>query len=133
MIDKTNEEKIQMALDALNDGWNATAKDILNSMIKNDSEPETPKKLFIVETVNLIRSDYAVEAVNKEEASQFVLKNLDDLEDGYLNFLTDKHMCHTVNSVTEVTAEDYLKFFDRENEDLKNIEASKKFALINRS
>ncbi len=124
-------EKIRMALDALNDGWNATARDILLKLLDAGSETveDTPKKLFIVETLNLIRSDYAVEAASKEEASEFVLK---DLEEGYLNFFTDKHLCHSINSVTEVTAEEYLKIHDRENEDLKDIEASKKFALINR-
>jgi hypothetical protein len=135
-----NKEKIKMALEALNDGWKGTAtgilKDLLNSESVETKEPETteenviPKKLFLVDVISLDKLRYAVEANSQEDAVEEILCNLHSTK---LKSFSHTHLTNTISSVVEYTPEEYLKSFNHENENFKDVDASVKFSYINRS
>lgn len=132
-----NREKIELALEALDDGWVAMTRGILQDML--DAEPSTsepqaakeslPKKLFLIDTINLFKTRYAVEAVDQDAAVEHVLCNL---KSHNMDIFSETHLSETISSIIETDSEGYLRAFDNDNEQMKSVEASEKFKAINR-
>lgn len=130
-------EKIELALDALNDGWLATAKgilqDLINGELNSNKEIEEKKKLYLIDTRLTHQVSYVVEAETEENAISF-LKKYNNTMDFLAVFKEEwDYENEIIDSVKEISAEEYLTEFDLENPHLKDLPTSEKFSFINRS
>jgi hypothetical protein len=86
------------------------------------------KKLYLVETVSMFRMRYVIEAREESHATdEFVM------EIGKESFkeFSQVHMDEVIVSTRELSAQDYLELFDKDNHYLKSWDIAKKMESIN--
>jgi len=86
------------------------------------------EKIYVVETISLFRHTYYVKAKESGHAMDEVVCRIHDSE-----FIegSQYHISEDIANVIEVTEEEYLKLFDKENDYLKNWTDEQKLARIN--
>ena len=86
------------------------------------------EKIYAVETISLFRITYYVKAKEATHAMDEVVCRLTDemFIEGSQN-----HISEDIANVVEVTEEEFLKLFDKENDYLKNWSKEQKLARIN--
>lgn len=89
------------------------------------------KKLYLVETVSIFRQRYVVEAREAEHACDEVVMNTSGVFDDNFREFSQKHIDETIISSRELSAADYVKLFDEDNDYLKNWDIAQKMTLIN--
>ena len=87
------------------------------------------KKLFLVETVSIFRMRYVVEALEEEHATDEVVMGLG--KDNFQEF-SQHHVDECISSVREVTHQQYLAQFDKDNDYLKSWDDVEKLKFINK-
>lgn len=86
------------------------------------------KKLYLVETVSIFRQRYVVEAREAEHASDEVVMNVSN---GSFKEFSQKHVDELITSTREITADEYVKLFDEDNDYLSKWNISQKMQSIN--
>lgn len=86
------------------------------------------KKLYLVETVSMFRMRYVIEAREASHAEdEFVMEvNKDTFKE-----FSQHHLDEVIVSTRELSAEDFLKLFDSDNDYLKNWSIAQKMDVIN--
>ena len=84
------------------------------------------KKLYLVETVSMFRMRFVVEAKEAEHANDEVVCNNGDLEE-----FSQKHIAENIVSTREITADEYMKLFDEDNDYLKQWTDVEKMQFVN--
>ena len=90
------------------------------------------KKLFLVETVSIFRQRYVVEALEEEHANDEVTANTTGGYDDEWQEFSQKHIDEVITSTREITEEEYLDIFDKDNDYLVSWPDYQKFRFINR-
>ena len=80
-------------------------------------------KLFLVDAVSSYRTSYVVRCENEEHAKDTVV--MEEAKE-----FSQEWLGETISRVTEITEDDYLVLFDKENDYLKNWDVDKKKSLI---
>lgn len=80
-------------------------------------------KLFLVDTVSSHRVSYVVRCKSEEHAADTVVS-------GEANEFSQEHIGEDIVRVREITEDDYLSLFDKENDYLKTWEVEKKKSMI---
>jgi hypothetical protein len=86
------------------------------------------KKLYLVETVSMFRMRYVIEAREESHAQdEFVM------EIGKESFkeFSQHHIDEVMVSTRELSAKEYLKLFDTDNDYLKKWDIGQKMSMIN--
>lgn len=86
-------------------------------------------KKYMVETVNIFRHRYVVEAKEPGHATDEVVMQMRN--DGFKEF-SQYHVDEVVSSVREIDDREYLRLFDTDNAYLGNWTDEQKFAFVNR-
>jgi deoxyribose-phosphate aldolase len=86
------------------------------------------KKLYLVETVSIFRQRYVVEAREAEHAADEVVMNVSN---GSFKEFSQKHVDELITSTREITADEYVKLFDEDNDYLSKWNISQKMQSIN--
>jgi hypothetical protein len=86
------------------------------------------KKLYLVETVSMFRMRYVVEAREESHATDEFIMEIG--KDSFKEF-SQHHMDEVIVSTRELSAKEYLKLFDKDNDYLKNWDISQKMESIN--
>jgi len=84
------------------------------------------KKLYLVETVSMFRMRFVVEAKEAEHAKDEVVCNNGNLEE-----FSQKHIAENIVSTREITADEYMKLFDEDNDYLKQWTDVEKMQFVN--
>lgn len=86
------------------------------------------EKIYAVETISLFRHTYYVKAKEESHAMDEVVCRMTDemFIEGSQN-----HISEDIANVVELTEEEFLKLFDKENDYLKNWSKEQKLARIN--
>ena len=85
--------------------------------------------LYIVETVSMFRMRYVVEA--KEESHSHDEVIMEKGKDTFKEF-SQEHIDESIFSSREISKEEYLTLFDKDNEYMKTWSEEKKFGFINK-
>lgn len=85
------------------------------------------KKLYMVETVSIFRHRYIIGARSDDDAKDEVVMCLG--KEGFDEF-SQKHIDETIIDAREISTDEYIKEFDRENDYLKNWPLEKKFQFV---
>jgi hypothetical protein len=88
------------------------------------------KKLYVVETISYFRHRYVVNARCEIDATDEVVMNVSGSSDNFEEF-SQKHIDECVMDAREITADEYLKIFDKDNDYLKDWPIEKKMQFIN--
>ena len=88
-------------------------------------------KLYLVETVSIFRHRYVVEAKEAEHANDEVVMNTTGVYDDKWNEFSQKHVGEDIVSTREITADEYLKIFDEDNDYLKGWTDVEKMQFVN--
>ena len=93
----------------------------------------TDKKLYLVETVGLFRMRYVVEALEEEHAADEAVMNLGDaiFDENWKEF-SQHHIGEDISDVRELSKDEYLTLFDRDNGYLKSWTEEQKLGFINK-
>jgi hypothetical protein len=86
------------------------------------------KKLYMVETVSIFRQRYVVEAYEAEHAADEVVMNVSN---GDFKEFSQKHIDELITSTREISATEFLKEFDADNDYLSKWDISQKMQVIN--
>lgn len=86
------------------------------------------KKLYMVETVQIFRHRYVVEAKEEEHAADTVVTEVYDPD---FKEFSQKHIDESITSVREISKDEYLTLFDKDNDYLKSWSEEQKLAFIN--
>ena len=89
------------------------------------------KKLYLVETVSIFRQRYVVEAKEESEALDEVVVNASSHKDDWHEF-SQKHIDEVVTSSREISKEEYLKLYDKDNDYATVWSDDMKFRYINK-
>ena len=89
------------------------------------------KKLYLVETVSMFRMRYVVEAREAEHACDEVVMNTSGNYDENFQEFSQQHLDETIVSTRELSAKDYMKLFDEDNDYLKSWSNKDKMRFIN--
>ena len=89
------------------------------------------KKLYLVETVSIFRHRYVVEAKEAEHANDEVVMNATGVYNEDWNEFSQKHVGEDIVSTREITADEYFKIFDEDNDYLKQWTDVEKMQFIN--
>jgi hypothetical protein len=98
-------------------------------MVDTKVYPPSDKKLFLVETVSIFRMRYVVEALEEEHAMDEVVMSLG--KDTFQEF-SQHHVDESITSARELTHQQYLDLFNKDNDYLKTWEDSEKLKFINK-
>jgi hypothetical protein len=98
-------------------------------MADNKVYPTSDKKLFLVETVSVFRMRYVVEAKEEEHATDEVVMGLG--KDDFKEF-SQHHVDECISSTRELTHQQYLELFDKDNDYLKKWDDVEKLKFINK-
>ena len=80
-------------------------------------------KLFLVDAVSSYRTSYVVRCENEEHAKDTVV--MEEAKE-----FSQEWLGETISRVTEITEDDYLVLFDKENDYLKEWNVEQKKSLI---
>lgn len=81
---------------------------------------------YLVETVSVFRLRYVIEGKTEEHAMDEVTMN-----DGNLREFSQHHVTEAISSVRELTDEEYIALFNRDNDYLAGWTDDKKFEFVN--
>jgi hypothetical protein len=98
-------------------------------MSENKAYPPSDKKLFLVETVSIFRMRYVVEAKEEEHATDEVVMSLGVSE---FQEFSQQHVDEPITSVRQITHQQYLELFDKDNDYLKSWDDVEKLKFINK-
>jgi hypothetical protein len=87
------------------------------------------KKLYLVETISMFRMRYVVEAKHEEHATDEVVCELGNSD---FKEFSQHHIDEPITSVRELTQEQYLAEFDKDNDYLKTWTEEQKMSFINK-
>jgi len=82
-------------------------------------------KIFLIDTVSSHRMTYAVKCKSESKARSFVKK------EEIINEVSQEHIGENILRVREVSEEEYLALFDKDNDYLKEWTREQKLNLIN--
>jgi hypothetical protein len=85
------------------------------------------KKLYLVETVSTFRIRYVVEAKEEGHAEDEVI-----MSDADFYEFSQKHIDESITSTRELTKEQYIELFNKDNEYLSSWFDEDKFKFINK-
>ena len=90
---------------------------------------QTKKKLVLVETINMIRMRYVVECDEEEHATDEVImkRDSDDFKEFSQQFLDE-----VISSTRVITEEEYIEFFNKDNDYLAGWDNEEKWRYINK-
>ena len=88
-------------------------------------------KLYLVETVSIFRHRYIIEAKEAEHANDEVVMNATGVYNEEWSEFSQKHIDETIFSTREITADEYLKIFDEDNDYLKGWTDVEKMQYVN--
>ena len=90
---------------------------------------QTKKKLVLVETINMIRMRYVVECDEEEHATDEVItkRDSDDFKEFSQQFLDE-----VISSTRVITKEEYIEFFNKDNDYLAGWDNEEKWRYINK-
>lgn len=86
------------------------------------------KKLYLVETVSMFRMRYVIEAREASHAEDEFTMEIG--KESFKEF-SQHHMDEVIVSTRELSAQDYLELFDKDNDYCKSWDISKKMESIN--
>jgi len=86
------------------------------------------KKLYLVETVSIFRMRYVVEAREAEHAEDEVVMRL--TAEDFKEF-SQKHVDECITTTRQLSAQDFLEEFDKDNDYLAKWPIEKKMEFIN--
>lgn len=89
------------------------------------------KKLYLVETVSLFRHRYVVEAKEESHACDEVVMNVGGGYTDEFQEFSQHHIDEIISSSREISIDEYLKLFDKDNDYLKNWSIEQKTRFIN--
>lgn len=89
------------------------------------------KKLFLVETVSIFRHRYVVEAEEESHACDEVVMNVGHAYSDEFQEFSQHHVDEMISSSREISMDEYLKLFDKDNDYLKNWTVEQKTRFIN--
>jgi len=81
----------------------------------------------MVETISIFRHRYVIGARSDTDAMDEVVMSLD--KEGFEEF-SQKHIDETIMDAREISTDEYIKEFDRENDYLKDWPLDKKFQFV---
>ena len=87
-------------------------------------------KIFVVETVSVFRHTYYVRAKESSHAMDEVVCNVEGYNDRWIEG-SQFHVGENIANCIEVTEEEFLKLFDKENDYLKDWTDERKLEMIN--
>ena len=87
------------------------------------------KKLYIVETVSMFRMRYVVEALEEEHANDEVVCGLGNTD---FQEFSQHHVDEVITGSREITKEEYIKMFDKDNDYLAKWPEEQKLGFINK-
>lgn len=87
-------------------------------------------KIFVVETVSVFRHTYYVKAKEASHAMDEVVCNVEGYNDKWIEG-SQFHVGENIANCVEVTEEEFLKLFDKENSYLKDWTDERKLEMIN--
>ncbi len=90
------------------------------------------KKLFLVETVSIFRQRYVVEALEEDHALDEVVMNVNGNYNDEWQEFSQKHIDEVITSSREISEDEYLDIFDKDNDYLCAWPDYQKFRFINR-
>jgi len=85
-------------------------------------------KKYLVETVSMFRMRYVIECESEEHAMDSVTMN--DVEE--LKEFSQLHLDEIITSTRELSDEEYLVMFDKDNDYLKSWSNELKLSLVNK-
>ena len=87
------------------------------------------KKLYLVETVSMFRMRYVVEALEEEHALDEVVCGVGNTD---FQEFSQHHVDEVISSSREISKDEYLKIFDKDNDYLESWSEEKKMEFINK-
>lgn len=82
---------------------------------------------YLVETISMFRLRYVIEAQDETHACDEVTMN----NDGSLSEFSQLHLDEIISSSREISDEEYLALFDRDNDYLAGWTDEQKFSFVN--
>ena len=82
---------------------------------------------YLVETISMFRMRYVIEALEETHACDEVVMN----NDGSLREFSQLHLDEIISSSREISDDEYLALFDRDNDYLTDWDTQQKFSFIN--
>ena len=89
------------------------------------------KKLYLVETISMFRQRYVVEAKEESDALDEVVVNASSYNDDWQEF-SQKHIDEVVTSSREISKEEYLELYNKDNDYVTSWSDDMKFRYINK-
>ena len=89
------------------------------------------KKLYLIETVSMFRMRYVVEAKSEEHAMDEVTMHASGGEHELVEF-SQHHIDEVISSGRELTKDQFIELFDKDNDYLKSWKKKQKFEFINK-
>ena len=89
------------------------------------------EKLYLVETISIFRQRYVVTAREASHAEDEVVMNTTGHYNEDWNEFSQKHIDETILSTREISADEYIKIFDEDNDYLKHWDEAVKMQYIN--
>lgn len=83
---------------------------------------------FLVETVSMYRMRYVIDTENEDWAKDEVTMD----HNGKLKEFSQLHLGDTISSVREITEDEYINLFDKDNAYLSEWPVDQKFKFINK-
>jgi hypothetical protein len=87
------------------------------------------KKLYIVETISMFRMRYVVEALEEGHALDEVVCGIGNTD---FQEFSQHHVDEVITSSREISFDEYLKIFDKDNDYLQSWTEEKKMEFINK-
>jgi hypothetical protein len=95
-------------------------------------EVEMEKKLYLVETVSIFRHRYVVEAKEDTHAAdEVVMKTTGRFDENFEEF-SQHHVDECITSTREISQDEYMKLFDKDNDYLASWSDEQKLRFINK-
>jgi hypothetical protein len=91
----------------------------------------TDTKLYLIETVSMFRMRYVVEARSEEHAMDEVTMHASG-GNRELHEFSQHHIDEVISSGRELSQEQYMELFDKDNDYLKSWTAEQKLDFINK-
>jgi hypothetical protein len=89
------------------------------------------KKLYLVETISMFRQRYVVESKDEEDALDEVAMNVSGYKDDWQEF-SQKHLDEVITSSREISKEEYLELYNKDNDYSTVWSDDMKFRYINK-
>lgn len=129
ILEKENGEMYIELNDEILEGSGLEIGDTLNWKDNGDGSYSLTKiegDLYLVESISVFRIRHVVRAKNAEHAMDEVV-----CDDGNLREFSQKHIDCSIIDARKITAEEYLKIFDKDNGYLSTWSEDQKMGLIN--